>query len=302
MSWCCLTLTLSGPAALEQAETALVSLGVDSWETLDPSETTRYLEENRDYHDYVGTLPEAGPLRLRLYAPGKRELQPVIDWAKTCRIGKEPCVTGMETIQAEADDWQQAYRQYFHTFQVGRLTVRPAWEQTDAPPPVLCIEPGSAFGTGAHATTRMCLQLLESLPLAGQTVLDVGTGSGILAVAAALLGAQSVRGVDIDPSALPVARETAAQNGVGNVQFAAQNGLQGEKGPYQLIIANIVADIILRLAPEAITLLSPQGRFCCSGILCERLCEVASGLERAGLSIQAVLCQEGWAAVLAARQ
>ncbi len=200
-------------------------------------------------------------------------------------------------------DWANAWKQYYKPMPVGRrLLIQPAWE---APAPTdrlpLLLEPGLAFGTGTHETTRLCLELLDENITGGERMLDVGCGSGILSVAALLLGAGQAVGVDIDPLAVKVAEENAARNGVAN-RFTARCGNCAEQvtGTYEVVAANIVADVLLALTPTVLPLLAPGGLYLLSGIIDEREAEVLAALQDC-FRVQTVRRQNGWSAVAARR-
>ena len=164
--------------------------------------------------------------------------------------------------------WDEAYKQEFHAMQfAGRLVIRPEWEQaiqTDLP--VLIMEPGLAFGTGKHPTTALCLEWLASNDLPGKTVIDYGCGSGILALAAARLGASSVHAIDIDPQALLATRQNAVKNQLSNrIRITAQEA--GKPPPADILIANILFNPLLELAPVFAELVRPGGEVVLSGIL-----------------------------------
>ncbi|WP_204791728.1 50S ribosomal protein L11 methyltransferase, partial [Oscillibacter sp. CU971] len=184
-----------------------------------------------------------------------------------------------------------------------RLLVIPQWEEADPGDRVpLYLDPGLTFGTGAHATTRLCLTALETLVRGGERVLDLGCGSGILSVAALRLGAGSALAVDIDDKCRTAARENAGLNGIGpdRLDILVGNLLTdraaAEKigGGYDLVLANIVADVIIALAPRVRGLLSPGGTFLCSGIIKGRADEVEAALNAAGLEIRTRREDNGW--------
>lgn len=179
------------------------------------------------------------------------------------------------------EDWANNWKQYFHCTPIGeRLLIHPTWEpipETDRV--ILSLEPGLAFGTGAHETTRLCLRLLERYTAPGCRMLDVGCGSGILAITALLLGAEQADGVDIDPAAVKTSRANADLNGVGD-RYSCVCGELAEKaaGPYELIAANIVADVLLRLLPDIPDLLAPGGILLLSGIVAPREQDILDAL------------------------
>lgn len=202
----------------------------------------------------------------------------------------------LNTAGVEQEDWQNAWKQYYHATEVGRrLAIVPGWEQYDTDRTVITMDPGMAFGTGTHETTSLCLEVLDGLVKGGERVLDIGTGSGILAIAALKLGAAAAEGIDIDPMCVRTAGENAARNGVKD-RFAIKVGdLSAEaSGVYDIITANIVAAAILDLAPAVPALLAKNGRFIASGIIDERKQEVLDGLAAAGLHVLEVKEKRGW--------
>ena len=200
------------------------------------------------------------------------------------------------------EDWVNNWKKYFHPMPVGdKLLIRPTWEDADPTDgrKVLHIEPGLAFGTGSHPTTRLCLETLDELVQGGERVLDIGTGSGILAIAALKLGAKVAEGVDIDPMCVRTAGENAERNGV-NDRFTVLVGDLSDKasGEYNIITANIVAAAILSLAPHVPVLMAPGARFIASGIIDERKEEVLTGLRAAGLEPVQVKEKRGWVCII----
>ena len=208
----------------------------------------------------------------------------------------------IEVKQCLEEDWANNWKQYFHPIPVGeRLLIRPVWEEEfdAAGRTVLHLEPGIAFGTGTHETTRLCLELLEQYLPQGGSMLDVGCGSGILAVAGLLLGAEKAVGVDIDEAAVRTARQNAALNGVEG-RFTALCGNLTDKvsGQFDLIAANIVADVILSLTDSLTPFLRPETIYLVSGVIDTREEEVAAKL-REGFDILEVRRDRGWCAMAA---
>lgn len=200
------------------------------------------------------------------------------------------------------EDWATAWKRYYHPIALSdKLAICPSWERdafTPAPgQQVICLDPGMAFGTGTHETTRLCLSLLEQAIFAGCSMLDVGCGSGILAICARLLGSGRTVGVDIDAVAVRVARENAALNGCGDIALLCGDLATDVTGPFDVICANIVADAILRLAPDLPALMHEKSVCIVSGIIEERCNEVWQGLLDCGLLPQEKALQNGWAAI-----
>ena len=195
-------------------------------------------------------------------------------------------------------DWANEWKQYFHVTHVGKsLVIKPSWEE-DAPKEgeqVIEIDPGMAFGTGTHHTTNMMMERLEKVITPDSTVFDVGTGSGILAIAAAMLGAKSVKAVDIDGVAVRVAKENVADNGLSE-QIEVREGdlLHGTEGKADVIIANIIADIVIMLLQDIPQKLNDNGVLLASGIIEERMPDVEAAAQAQGLYVDAVDHRGGW--------
>ena len=210
---------------------------------------------------------------------------------------------GAVSWKAVADeDWAETWKEFFHTEKVGaRTVIKPTWEEYEAKAGEIVVEldPGAAFGTGQHATTSLCIRALEDLVRPGMTVFDVGTGSGVLAIVAAKLGAKRVEAVDFDPVAVRVARENVRQNGAeGVVHTERSDLLKSVAGEADLIIANIIADIIVRLFGEVKGSLAAGGTMLLSGIIEDRLADVVEAAGQHGFSVEKIEQEKGWAAVV----
>ena len=207
----------------------------------------------------------------------------------------------LEMKDVDEEDWSNAWKKYYHPVQVGEhLVVCPSWEAYDRQPDdvVLTLNPGMAFGTGTHDTTRLCMELLEKYITPQDTVLDVGCGSGILAITAALLGANKIIGCDIDEVAVKVAGENAALNGVQDRIAFHQGDLTSQvEGSFQIICANIVADVIIRLSEDAGRYLAKAGIFITSGIIDTREQDVLNALEQNGFQVIERRTSGGWVAL-----
>ena len=206
----------------------------------------------------------------------------------------------LDTQGVEQEDWQNAWKKYYHTMEIGkRLIIVPGWETSGSSRIQITMDPGLAFGTGTHETTALCLELLDELVQGGERVLDVGTGSGILAIAALKLGAREADGVDIDPMCVRTAGENARRNGVEE-HFRVLVGDLSDKaeGLYDIITANIVASAILSLAPSVPALMAPGAKFICSGIIDTRKDEVLDGLRANGLNPVKIREKRGWVCIL----
>ena len=204
-----------------------------------------------------------------------------------------------ETEGVEQEDWQNGWRKYYHPMDVGqRLAIVPSWQDYDTDRVKLILDPGLAFGTGGHETT-LCLEVLDERVKGGERVLDIGTGSGILAIAALKLGAAVAEGVDIDPVAVRTAGENAALNGVADKLTVLVGDLSDKaSGRYDIITANIVANAIMSLAPAVPGLMADDAVFIASGIIDSRKDEVIAALEAAGLAVLEVKEKRGWECIV----
>jgi ribosomal protein L11 methyltransferase len=194
------------------------------------------------------------------------------------------------------ENWDELWRRHFKPRRVGRrFVVRPTWEEFDLSPEdvEIVLDPGQAFGTGEHATTRMCLELIEDVDVAGKTVLDLGCGSGILSVALVKLGA-TVTAIDIDPLSIEVTRENAAVNGV------AFEAIVGDGAPltgrYDVVVSNIISATLIRLAPDVAGLLPSGGDWIISGVIVQNWADVRAAAERAEFALKDHREDEGWVA------
>lgn len=195
-------------------------------------------------------------------------------------------------------DWANEWKQYFHVTHIGKsLVIKPTWEEYTAQEGenIIEIDPGMAFGTGTHHTTCMCMEQLEKVLRPGMEVFDVGTGSGILAIAAAKLCAKSIKAVDIDATAVRVALENIAANKLED-RISVKQGdlLHGTEGTADIIIANIIADIIIMLLPDIPGKLKSGGIFLASGIIKERQLDVEIAAAKSGMKVDAVETKGGW--------
>lgn len=209
----------------------------------------------------------------------------------------------LTTAGVEQEDWQNAWKKYYHAMDIGRrLAIVPGWEEYQTDRTVITMDPGMAFGTGTHETTSLCLEVLDERIRGGERMLDIGTGSGILAIAALKLGAATAEGVDIDPMCVRTAGENAARNGVqGRLKVLVGDLSDKASGVYNVITANIVAAAILSLAPHVPPLMAPGAVFVASGIIDTRKEEVLAGLRAAGLDPFEVREKRGWACVVCRR-
>ena len=201
------------------------------------------------------------------------------------------------------DDWAESWKQYYKPVPLGRITVVPAWEKYEAREGevIIRMDPGMAFGTGTHETTRLVIRLMQDEPIEGKRVLDVGTGSGILSICASKLGAKSCNAYDIDPVAVKVARDNALSDGCDNITVGVSDLLRGvdrSGGKYDFCVANIVADIIIRMLPDVRDYVAEGAPLILSGIIGERADEVRAAVIKNGFTVEKEIKENDWVGML----
>ena len=289
----------------------LMELGTAGTEIDDPSLVNEYIDAGLwDYTD-LPRAEDTETVTVRAYLPEDARLESSL-LALAERIAAlrhAGAALGAGTIShsfVADEDWAETWKAYIHTEKIGeRIVVRPTWEEytPSADEIVIELDPGAAFGTGAHATTAMCLRWLEHLVSPGMRVYDVGCGSGILAVAAAKLGAGEVIAMDYDPVAVSVAEENIRQNNVHNVVACESDLLSACEGaaPAELITANIIADVIVRLFAQLDRHLAPGGTLLASGIIDDRIADVEHAAAQHGFTVLDMTCEKEWAAMIIRR-
>ena len=291
--------------------TRLTARGFSDLVIEDQEEFEEFLEGNRDYWDYID---EDFQQRLQGLSRVKLYLEDT-DKAGMDRLEGAVAELGLKmNISALPEtNWEESWKDNYPAVEVGRnLIVVPYWDadNTDGRTPII-LDPGLTFGTGAHPSTQMVMEAMENLVTPQYRCLDLGSGSGILSIAALRLGAKSAIGVDIDPKAEDIARENAAYNGFAAPEFTALTGNVTEdkdmmaslcRQEYDLVLVNIVADVIIGLSPVLPGFLTERSTLICSGILDVRLPDVLAALEAAGLEVTATFEKEDWRCVTAKKR
>lgn len=216
------------------------------------------------------------------------------------RLAAEKIPFEVGSVGVDDADWNENWKKYFHTIEIGdKLAVVPSWEEYPNPDgrTVLSIDPGAAFGTGTHATTSLCLGILDQAVADGVKVLDIGCGSGILAIASVLLGAESAVGVDIDSQSVKTAKENAQINSISDkTEFIVGDLADKVSGKYNIVCANIVADVIIRLLPDVDAFMTDDGILIVSGIIDIRKDDVMAAVKENGFKVEAEAYRDNWCA------
>ena len=311
MAWLEITVNTQ-PGSVEALAESLTGLGFEDFCIEDQQEFETFLEENREYWDYIdeGLQKELqGLSRIKLYLEDTdtQNLERLRGFAQERGLV-------MTEKKLPDTDWEESWKDNYPPQEVGdTLVVLPYWlaEGYEGDRKQVILDPGLTFGTGAHPSTQMVMETMEKTVRPGMHCLDLGSGSGILSITALRLGAESAVGVDIDPKAEDIARENAAYNGFASPAFTALTGnVTGDKAlmerlsqkEYGLVLVNIVADVIIGLAPVLPEFLGKDTVLICSGILDTRLCEVLEALKQAGLTVTGIREKEEWRCVTARRE
>ncbi len=277
-----------------------------------------------DYSDFDEEIKKFGPVeiidselfqkdrtkaKLHIYFSPEENPMEGLSFLKE-RFDKAGICYSVDSSTIKEDDWANNWKKYFKPCPIGeKLLIVPSWETENVEPELsknrksIIIDPGMAFGSGQHETTRLCMELIEKHTKPGVSVLDVGTGSGILAISALLLGAGHATGIDIDALSVKVAAENAALNGVDE-NFTPKHGdlAKDVDGSFDLITANIVADIVIALTPDAVKLLKDDGTYIMSGIIEERKDDVLEVLDNLGFKVIDSKIDRGWCALAAKKK
>jgi ribosomal protein L11 methyltransferase len=296
--------------AIEPISNILHEAGASGVVIEDPFELAKEREDQfgeiyqLDPHDY----PDEGVI-IKAYIHVNSFLAETVDGIKEAingltlhniDIGKNK----VSIIEVNEEDWATAWKKYYHPVKISeRFTIVPTWEEytpVNSDELIIELDPGMAFGTGTHPTTVMCIQALERTVQKGDRIIDVGTGSGVLSIAGALLGAEKISALDLDQVAVTTAKMNIELNHVQEIVEVSQNNLlEGKYEPVDGIVANILAEVIVRFTDDAAKIVKKDGYFIASGIIQPKKQEVKDALTKAGFEITETLLMEDWVALIA---
>lgn len=305
---------------IEPVTGRMYQLGITGLEIEDEKDFKDFLENNTQYWDYVDEeliKEKEGETRVKVYVSDDingRELLAAIKGSmqELKSIDEEGVFGRLETEvdSMNTEDWANNWKKYFHIMEVGeKLLIKPMWEELTKPTDriVFNVNPGMSFGTGSHYTTQLCIEALEKYVHTGDKMLDLGCGSGILSIISLLLGASEAVAVDIDPNAVDTAYENAQMNDIDLSKYHVLSGnvvtdpdIQQEisKNRYEVVAANIVADVIIGLAPKAREYMKENGVFITSGIISDREDEVRAALVENGFEIVSAQRRKDWVSIV----
>ncbi len=305
----------TSPEGIEPLSGVLTMLGHDTFITEDPSVVDDFLEKKNQYDwDYVDEevlLMGQGESNITVYMEtdenAMHQIQEIRAAVAKLKEDDPQGIYGSLRVEDRLvcdDDWKDRWKQYFKPARItDTIVVKPSWEEYEPQEgdKIIEIDPGMAFGTGTHPTTKMCIRLLEKyIESEKDIVLDLGCGSGILSIAAALCGSESVKGVDIDPDAAAASLENAEKNHLTDrIEIRQGDVTKGLGFTADIIVANLIADLIIGLSGDIAKHLSGRKIFISSGILAEKCDKVVSALEEDGFCILEIFEEEEWCAVAA---
>lgn len=296
--------------AQELVSDVLINCGADGTSILDRSYIPDITKPGTEWELYDANLLENMPLDVEIHAwfnveqPITKLLNNIIEKLSILKQINTSIPFGTLNVEyklADDNEWKDKWKEYFKPLHIGNhIVIKPSWEQYEKKDSDIIIEldPGMAFGSGTHATTYMCIELLEKHIKSESTIIDIGTGSGILAIAAALLGAKNVLGLDINYDAVQVAKENVIKNNLSNkITILQSDLLSSVNGKYDIAVANIIADAVIMLTPDVINVLNKDAIYIVSGILQERENDVIKKAISCGFKTIEVLHRDEWCAV-----
>ncbi len=319
MNWIKLTIYTSHEG-IEPVSGRLYRLGITGLEIEDAEEFDDFLEESKPYWDYVdeGLVEKMhGETKVKAYISDDTAGHELLLGIKStlAELKRMDSDGAFGRLEIDMDgmteqDWANNWRKYFHPIEIGeKIMIKPVWEELTEPTDrtVFNIEPGMSFGTGSHYTTQLCLETLEKYIKSGDKMLDLGCGSGILSIVALMLGASEAVAVDVDPVAVDTAYQNAERNGIDKSRYTVisgdvvkDSGVQDviSRNKYNVVCANIVADVIIGLAPVVRQYMADGAVFITSGIIEDRINDVTAALTENGFAITEINRRKDWASIV----
>ncbi|MBW9144288.1 50S ribosomal protein L11 methyltransferase [Clostridium sp. CM027] len=299
---------ITSSEAVEAVSAMLYNTGVEGVSILDPLDLIFRRDHTTDWDYFDETIidTKSGVVIKGYYKKDEKfekhleDIKAGVNNLPKCGLDK-----GVGSVTAEKvneEDWENNWKKYYKPIKVGeKIVIKPIWEEYNKKTDEIIVEldPGMAFGTGSHETTRMCIKALERRVDANSTVFDIGTGSGILAIAAAKLGAKKVIGVDLDPVAVDSAKQNVSYNDIGNIEILYGDLMEVVKGKANIVIANIMADIIIFLTQQVKAFIVEGGYFISSGIILSKKDDVINKLTECGFKIEEINIEGEWVCIVA---
>lgn len=312
LKWVCLTITTKSEA-VEAISYALTNIGIQTLEINDPNDIISMIDrKNKSNWDYIDEKllqnKDTEEVLIKAYLSEDSSYEEkIIQIQDSLNNIKQFLDIGKGTIKTEIlneEEWSNAWKKYYKPIKIGNnMVIKPSWERYSSANDkeiIIEMDPGMAFGTGTHETTSMCLELLEKYIQKDNIIFDIGCGSGILGIAGAKLGASQVTAVDLDKTAIKVAKNNVKINGVENIiKLYEGNLLDVITNKADILVSNIIADVIIELSQTVLDFLKPNGLFIVSGIIKERLQDVKTAMNNNGLDIIDIYHKGEWCAMAA---
>jgi len=299
---------ITSSEAVEAVSGMLYNTGVKGVSILDPLDLIFRRDHTTDWDYFDETIIDtnSGVVVKGYYKKDEKfegYLEEIKDGVnKLTEFGLDKGLGTVTATKVNEEDWENNWKKYYKPIKVGeKVVIKPIWEEYNKNPGEIIVEldPGMAFGTGTHETTRMCIKALERHVKAESTVFDIGTGSGILSIAAAKLGAKKTIGVDLDPVAVESAKQNVSYNDLNNIEILYGDLMEVVKGKASIVIANIMADIIMFLTEQVKGFIVDGGYFISSGIILSKKDEVINKLTQCGFKIEEINIEGEWVCIVA---
>ncbi|HEY8803666.1 MAG TPA: 50S ribosomal protein L11 methyltransferase [Clostridium sp.] len=299
---------ITSSEAVEAVSAMLYNTGVEGVSILDPLDLIYRRDHTTDWDYFDETIIDTNSeVVIKGYYKEDNNFEDHLKEIKAGvsnlpKFGLDKGVGSVNAAKVNEEDWENNWKKYYKPIKVGeKVVIKPIWEKYDKKPDEIIVEldPGMAFGTGSHETTRMCIKALERHVNKESVVFDIGTGSGILSIAAAKLGAKNTIGVDLDPVAVDSARQNVSYNDISNIEILYGDLMEVVKGKANIVIANIMADIIIFLTDQVKAFIACGGYFISSGIILSKKDEVITKLTQCGFKVEEINIEGEWVCIVA---